>query len=91
METLQYGYSCVHGSGNTVRNFLYVTDIAEAFDVMLHKGEAGQIYNIGTDHEISILQLATELITKVDVLLCKVPEVRPANGASSYQLTRYIS
>lgn len=60
-----YFFSCIHGNGNTVRNFLYAFDIAEAFDVIFHKGQPGEVYNIGTDHEMSVLDLAKYLIRKV--------------------------
>ncbi|XP_013382790.1 dTDP-D-glucose 4,6-dehydratase [Lingula anatina] len=56
---------CIHGSGDSIRNFLYVTDVAEAFDTILHKGEPGEIYNIGTDFNLSILGLAKYLIKKL--------------------------
>ena len=57
--------SCIYGEGSAIRNFVYAWDIAEAFDVILQKGEPGEIYNIGTDFEISVLDLAKYLIKKV--------------------------
>ena len=57
--------SCIYGVGSAIRNFVYAWDIAEAFDVILQKGEPGEIYNIGTDFEISVLDLAKYLIKKV--------------------------
>jgi nucleoside-diphosphate-sugar epimerase len=32
----------VHGDGMSVRSYLYVEDVAEAFDVVLHKGVLGE-------------------------------------------------
>lgn len=60
-----------------MRNFIYVTDVAEAFDVVVHKGVPGQIYNIGTDTEVSVIEMATTLIKKVtkwqlSFLLCHI-------------------
>jgi len=57
--------SCIHGDGSVSRNFLYVSDVAEAFDVILHHGQAGETYNIGTDFEISVIKLARYLISSV--------------------------
>jgi dTDP-glucose 4,6-dehydratase len=52
------GLRCqIQGSGEQSRSFLYVEDVAEAFDIILHKGEIG-IYNIGSDEECNILNLA---------------------------------
>ncbi|XP_036156699.1 dTDP-D-glucose 4,6-dehydratase isoform X1 [Myotis myotis] len=53
---------CIHGSGLQKRNFLYAADVVEAFLTVLKKGKPGEIYNIGTNFEMSVLQLAKELI-----------------------------
>ena len=37
----------VHGTGENRRNFLYVTDVVNAFDAIVHCGVVGSIYNIG--------------------------------------------
>lgn len=52
----------LHGDGSNTRNFLYVKDVARAFDVILHNGQPGQIYNIGGDNEISNLDVAKKLL-----------------------------
>ncbi|KAM8977481.1 dTDP-D-glucose 4,6-dehydratase [Pelodytes ibericus] len=53
---------CIHGTGRQTRNFLYATDVVEAFLTVLETGKSGEIYNIGTNFEISISELAKELI-----------------------------
>lgn len=58
-------FSCIHGSGLQRRNFLYAADVVEAFLTVLTKGEPGEIYNIGTNFEMSVIQLAKELIQLV--------------------------
>jgi UDP-glucose 4,6-dehydratase len=55
--------SFIHGDGSNQRNFLYVTDVANAFDTITHKGGVGNVYNIGTDFEISNLEVAKKLIS----------------------------
>ncbi|MBA0850125.1 hypothetical protein Goshw_025601, partial [Gossypium schwendimanii] len=35
----------IHGDGSNVRSYLYCEDVAEAFEVILHKGEVGHVYN----------------------------------------------
>ena len=37
----------LHGTGENTRNFLFVEDVARAFDCILHKAEIGKVYNIG--------------------------------------------
>ncbi|KAJ1425725.1 RmlD-like substrate binding domain [Sesbania bispinosa] len=51
----------IHGDGSNVRSYLYCGDVAEAFDVILHKGEIGQVYNIGTKKERSVLDVAEDI------------------------------
>ena len=52
----------IHGDGSNTRNFLYVEDVARAFDCILHKGEIGHIYNIGGQNELPNIQVARDLI-----------------------------
>jgi len=52
----------IHGKGTHKRSFIYVDDVVNAFDTILHKGHLGQIYNIGTNTEISNLNVAKSLI-----------------------------
>jgi UDP-glucose 4,6-dehydratase len=52
----------LHGTGANTRNYLYVEDVARAFDVILHKGVVGKIYNIGGTHELSNLSVAKSLL-----------------------------
>lgn len=51
----------VHGSGSALRSYLYVTDVAEAFEIILHRGEVGSIYNIGSCEERSVIDIAKEI------------------------------
>lgn len=53
---------CIHGNGKNTRSFLYVTDVAKAFIRLLHYGVVGEVYNIGTEFEISNLDVAQQLI-----------------------------
>jgi len=52
----------LHGDGTNTRNFLYVEDVARAFDVILHKASVGAIYNIGGKNERTNVQVAKDLI-----------------------------
>merc|ERR1712094_37258 len=48
--------------GENTRNFLFVEDVARAFDCILHKAEIGKVYNIGGSNEQSNLAVAKQLI-----------------------------
>uniref|UniRef100_A0A7S1TSS4 NAD(P)-binding domain-containing protein n=1 Tax=Phaeomonas parva TaxID=124430 RepID=A0A7S1TSS4_9STRA len=52
----------VHGDGRNTRNFLHVTDVADAFITILHKGSVGEVYNVGGNNERSVKEVAEELI-----------------------------
>jgi UDP-glucose 4,6-dehydratase len=39
-----------------------VSDVVNAFDIILHKGVTGEVYNMGTSFEISNLEFAKKLI-----------------------------
>lgn len=55
----------VHGNGSALRSYLHVDDVAEAFDVIMHKGAIGEIYNIGTDDERTVLSVAHDIARMV--------------------------
>ena len=56
----------IHGTGSQIRAFCYVSDIADAFRIVLEKGD-GEIFNIGNDREpISIKELAEKVISLSD-------------------------
>jgi UDP-glucose 4,6-dehydratase len=60
---LSRGQSCpLHGSGKNRRSFLHVEDVARAFDVILHKGRTGEIYNIGSEEEYENVDILERLI-----------------------------
>jgi len=48
----------VHGDGSALRSWLYVGDAVEAFDLLLHRGVVGEVYNVGADRELSTLDVA---------------------------------
>ena len=43
----------VYGDGKNIRDWLYVEDHAKAIDVIFHRGNAGETYNVGGDCEKS--------------------------------------
>ena len=68
IEQLQMGKKVtIQGDGSCVRAFLHVQDTADAFMLILEKGELGEIYNIGCDQgmEYSIMGVAKMLIELV--------------------------
>jgi len=53
----------VYGDGMQVRPYQYVMDHIEGIDLVLHKGEVGQAYNIGPDVETVNLEMTKKMLT----------------------------
>ncbi|MBI5729341.1 MAG: dTDP-glucose 4,6-dehydratase [Candidatus Magasanikbacteria bacterium] len=54
----------VYGDGLNVRDWVHVMDHAAALDLLLQKGQAGEVYNIGADNERDNLEV-TRFILKI--------------------------
>lgn len=52
----------VHGDGLTRRNFIYIDDVVTALEAIMIKGQIGQVYNIGTDCEYSVMDILKMLV-----------------------------
>lgn len=57
----------LHGDGSPTRRYLYAGDAADAFDTILHKGQLGQIYNVGSLDEVSNLELCNMLLDAMSI------------------------
>ncbi|KAJ3204165.1 hypothetical protein HDU82_006040 [Entophlyctis luteolus] len=60
--------SLLNGRKCNSRHYLHVSDLTKAMAIVLEKGEIGQTYNIGTDLEVSNLQLARFLLLKLGLV-----------------------
>jgi dTDP-glucose 4,6-dehydratase len=72
----------IHGSGMNKRSFVYIDDAVDAIYLIMEKGTLGEIYNIGSDDEVSVLELAHNLISKMsnaDASSLVYEEDRPYN------------
>ncbi len=56
----------VYGKGENVRDWLYVEDHARAIDLIFHKGNLGDTYNIGGFNEWKNIDLIKVIIKTVD-------------------------
>jgi len=52
------------GDGSPLRTYLYASDLAAWLFTLLARGEAGAAYNVGSDHVISIAELA-HMVAKI--------------------------
>jgi len=56
----------LYGDGQQVRDYQYVLDHCEAIDIVLHKGQPGEIYNVGTEHEVRNIDMALLILDLLD-------------------------
>jgi dTDP-glucose 4,6-dehydratase len=62
----------VYGDGKNIRDWIHVYDHARAIDLVIHRGKAGEIYNIGADNErtnIEIVQMLLDILGKPHSLI----------------------
>ena len=55
----------VHGNGSTRRNFIWAEDVSNATELIFHKGKLNEVYNIGTQQEYSVMDVASLLVDKM--------------------------
>lgn len=67
----------VYGTGENVRDWLYVEDHCKAIDLIIHKGKIGEIYNVGGHNEmanIDIVKLICQKLGKPESLISFVQD-----------------
>lgn len=57
----------VYGDGSNMRDWIHVKDHAKALDLLLHKGTVGEVYNIGSDNELSNMDLTKMILEVLDL------------------------
>lgn len=57
----------IYGDGRNVREWIHVSDHVRGIQIVLEKGEAGEIYNIGTSFHLSNSELASKIIHEMNV------------------------
>ena len=56
----------IYGDGRQMRDYQYVLDHCEGIDVVLHSGELGEIYNLGTGSETENMVMAHAILDLLD-------------------------
>ena len=55
----------VYGDGQQIREWIFTEDHCRAIDAILHKGEIGEVYNIGTGNEIPNIEITKILLKEL--------------------------
>lgn len=61
------GGSLTIGNGDTVRDYLHVTDVVDAYLALLEHGTAGEAYNVSSGEGTSVRALATAVLQRLGV------------------------
>ncbi len=67
----------LYGDGKQVRDWLYVDDHARGVDVVLHKGESGEAYNLAGENQrfnIDVTKRILSILDKPESLVKHVPD-----------------
>lgn len=71
----------VYGDGLNVRDWIHALDHSSALDLLLHKGNVGEVYNIGVDNErnnLEITKMVLSILGKPESLMTYVAD-RPGH------------
>ncbi|MBE3572779.1 MAG: dTDP-glucose 4,6-dehydratase [Moorella humiferrea] len=71
----------VYGDGQNVRDWIHVEDHCRALDLVLQKGQAGEVYNVGAKNEhtnLDIVKTILQLMNKPESLITFVKD-RPGH------------
>ncbi len=69
----------IYGKGKNIRDWIHVQDHVDALYKILVKGKIGKTYNIGSENEISNIDLAKKICTLLD-------EIKPKKNSYKKQL-----
>ncbi|MEC1769906.1 dTDP-glucose 4,6-dehydratase [Schinkia azotoformans] len=62
INTIQGKKLPIYGNGKNIRDWLHVEDHCSAIDLVIHKGIAGEIYNIGGHNEQTNLEIVETIV-----------------------------
>ena len=85
-DALSGGPIRVHGDGSPIRSYLYAADLAIWLLTILFRGSASRAYNVGSESEVTIGQLALLVAAAVNPTI-QVEIAHPPSGAPA---ERYV-
>ena len=56
----------IYGTGQNIRDWIYVQDHCEAIETVLEKGEPGEVYNISAGNEVSNIEIAKKILAALN-------------------------
>ena len=68
----------IYGTGDNIRDWIYVSDHCDAIYKVLKNGKLGETYNIGGNQEVTNLQIVEKICNILD-------KINPSNSLNSYR------
>ena len=89
-QTLKNQLLTLHGEGQQKRTFCYVDDLVAGLNLVMEKGKAAEVYNLGSDIQVTIKELAQLIIkaTKSKSLIKTVARPRHDHESRLPDLTK---
>jgi len=78
----------IKGDGTPRRSYMYAADLIIWLWGILNRGASGQSYNVGSDHGVSILELAKTISMVAKIQEPKIRVIGVANKSGEYE--RYV-
>lgn len=66
----------IYGDGKQVRDWLYVEDHCRGIELILTKGQVGEVYNIGGNNEQTNIYVTEQVCRLIDEAFAKNPELK---------------
>lgn len=70
----------LYGDGSQIRDWIYVIDHCKAIEMLLEKGEVGEVYNIATGNLIQNIEIAKRIVNILDVSKSMIKSVTDRPG-----------
>jgi len=78
----KYEYLKIQSDGSETRSFCYIDDMIKAIDIITRHGKIKEIYNIGSDKEILILDLIKKIMKLMNVKT-RIITSKPMRGSTN--------
>ncbi len=70
----------IYGDGKNIRDWLHVKDHCSAIDLVLHKGQPGEVYNVGGHNERTNNEIVELIVDKLEIPREKIVYVEDRLG-----------
>ncbi|WP_334168032.1 dTDP-glucose 4,6-dehydratase [Phocaeicola paurosaccharolyticus] len=81
----------VYGDGKNVRDWLFVEDHCKAIDLVINKGQEGEIYNVGGHNEKENIEIVKLTISTIHDIMKREPKYREVLKKKEYDSNGEIS